>query len=123
MTREFIGMVKILSVLFICFTLLMPVGCSQEQPSQPGQTTSSSTSSSSAEPAKQATTAPQPSSVGPQNIAQIQVGMSSQQVLDILGKPGRVKQEGQHTEWEYYHPQGKCELKLQNDRVVSVKRH
>lgn len=134
MTREFTGIVKILSVLFICFTLLTPVGCSREQPPQPAQTTSSSLSSSSVQPAPQAAaappattgppaSAPSTSSVGPQNIGQIQVGMSSQQVLDILGKPSRVKQEGGHTEWEYYSPQGKCEVKLQNDRVVFVERH
>ncbi len=71
------------------------------------------------------TNAPTPAtpSVGPQNIGQIQVGMTSQQVLQILGNPSRVKQESQHTEWEDYGLQGKCEVKLQNDKVVRVERH
>lgn len=56
----------------------------------------------------------------PQNIGQIQVGMSSQQVMQIMGNPGKIKQEGQMVEWKYYTQSGKYEVKFMNDRVTGI---
>jgi len=64
-----------------------------------------------------------PAVAAPQNPAQVQVGMTSQEVLRIMGNPTRVKQEGQFIEWEYYTAQGKFEVKLQGDKVAYIKRH
>lgn len=59
----------------------------------------------------------------PQNFNQVQVGMTSQEVLRILGNPSRIKQERQYLEWEYYTSQGKFEVKFQGDRVAYISRH
>jgi hypothetical protein len=129
MKKSFVQTVGIAALLVVCVSLAIGIGWSHEQPQQPAQTTASSTIPPAAQPAPPtAVSPPVPStvstpatpSVGPQNIGQIQVGMTSQQVLKILGNPRRIKQEAQYTEWEYYGPQGKCEVKLQNDKVVRV---
>ncbi len=63
-----------------------------------------------------------PVAPGPQNFAEIQVGMGAQEVLQIMGNPAQVKQEHGGVEWEYYTAQGgKVEIYLQNDRVVRTK--
>lgn len=60
---------------------------------------------------------------GPENYSQVKVGMTSKEVLDLMGKASKIEQEGQTTEWEYYLPQGgKFELHLQNDKVISTSR-
>lgn len=55
--------------------------------------------------------------------AQVQVGMSSQQVLQLLGNPTKVKPKGQYVEWEYWTGGTKFEIKLQADQVVAIERH
>jgi len=60
---------------------------------------------------------------GQQDFNQVRVGMTSQEVMDILGNPSRVKQERQYVEWEYYTSQGKFEVKFQGDRVAYISRH
>ena len=70
------------------------------------------------------TTQGTPVNAGPENYSQVKVGMTSKEVVEIMGKASRIKQEHQTTEWEYYLPQGgKFELHLQNDKVVSAGRH
>jgi outer membrane protein assembly factor BamE (lipoprotein component of BamABCDE complex) len=58
-----------------------------------------------------------------QNAAQIQLGMTSEQVRQLMGNPTMAKPEGQFVEWKYYTPQGKFEVKFQNDRVISFSSH
>jgi outer membrane protein assembly factor BamE (lipoprotein component of BamABCDE complex) len=59
-----------------------------------------------------------------QNISQVSIGMTSQEVLQLLGNPTKLKQEHQGTtEWEYYTPHGKYEIELQMDRVVKIESH
>jgi hypothetical protein len=65
----------------------------------------------------------QPPMASPQNFTQIQMGMTSAQVRQLMGEPGKIKQKDQKTEWEYYTSQGKFELELVNDRVVSMEQH
>jgi len=60
---------------------------------------------------------------GPQNSAQVQMGMTSQQVLQLMGNPGKIEQEKGMIEWKYYTPQGKFEIYFQNDRVARISTH
>lgn len=80
--------------------------------------------SSATSPATTTTTQGTTVKAGPENYGQVKVGMSSQEVVDLMGKASKIEQEGQATEWEYYLPQGgKFELRLQNDKVISTRRH
>ena len=58
-----------------------------------------------------------------ENIRRVQVGMTSDQVRQLLGNPAKWKQEGLETEWKYYTSQGKLEVKFQNDRVIRLETH
>ncbi len=58
-----------------------------------------------------------------ENFSQVQIGMTSQQVLELLGNPTKMKQKHQEVEWEYYTPQGKFEIEFQMDKVVKIERH
>ncbi|MHC1745283.1 MAG: outer membrane protein assembly factor BamE [Syntrophobacteraceae bacterium] len=55
--------------------------------------------------------------------AQVHMGMSSQQVLQLLGSPTKVKPKGQYVEWEYWTGGRKFEIKLQADQVVAIENH
>jgi hypothetical protein len=68
------------------------------------------------------TGAPMPSP-SPGGFAQVQMGMSSQQVLQLLGNPSKVKPKGQYVEWEYWSGGRKFEIKLQADQVVAIENH
>lgn len=59
----------------------------------------------------------------PQGQGQVQVGMTGDQVRQMMGSPSKIKQEGNYVEWKYYTASGKVEVKFQNDRVVFVERH
>lgn len=88
------------------------VGCGKEQ-APPAQT---------APPAGTAQTAP--ATMPTQNVAQIQIGMTSEQVQQIMGAPGQTKQEGLQLEWKYFTPQGgKVEIKMLDNRVTAIERH
>lgn len=131
-----------LFVVFIVF--ILAAGCGQDQtPSSQKQTAAPAATAAppaaSTQPAAPAASvpaaapttavpapslpAPAVSASGPQNFAQVQMGMTSQQVLQLIGSPGRTKQEGAMVEWEYYTPQGKFELHFQNDRVARISNH
>ncbi|MCE5336622.1 MAG: outer membrane protein assembly factor BamE [Desulfobacteraceae bacterium] len=125
------------SIIIVC--LVCATGCSRDQSSSTQQPAASSQASAPAPAPAQAppaapmqapapAPAPMPQQamtaapVGPQSVNQIQVGMTSQQVLQIMGSPARVEQERGMVEWKYYFPQGgKFEVYLQNDKVVSMK--
>ena len=61
--------------------------------------------------------------IPPENISRVQVGMTSDQVRQLLGNPAKWKQERMETEWKYYTSQGKLEVKFQNDRVIRLETH
>lgn len=130
--------------LLVCFIVFGAfAGCNRDQQTQSPQTsapavavpqaqtpaTSSSTPAPAAAPtmsppaAQSTSPATVPTTPSPQNANQVQVGMTSQQVLQIMGNPSRIKQEGQMVEWEYYTAQGKFEVRLQNDAVAYISRH
>lgn len=95
----------------------LPGTSSQAMPVQPQQT-------APAAPSPQPAPVPAPSqSTVQENISQVQIGMSSQQVLELLGNPTKMKQKHQEVEWEYYTPQGKYEVEFQMDKVVKIERH
>lgn len=80
--------------------------------------------SSAVQPGVPAASGAAPATMGrQQDFSQVQVGMTSQEVMQILGNPSRVKQERQFVEWEYYTAQGKFEVKFQGDRVAYISRH
>lgn len=122
-----------LVVLAICVTLLPGLiglqGCSNEPPQpQPQATPPAMVAPQTQAPPQMATPQPQPApatatSLIPANIAQLRMGMTSQQVLQILGNPSKVKPKDQYVEWEYWTPQGKFELKLQADQLVAIERN
>ena len=129
MVKELSKSTKSFGLLLIVVAFGMGAGCSQDQGAPPQKQPQAPVSQS---PSQQPTVAaPQPAAPGaatapaqsPENFAQVQVGMTSQQVQLILGNPGRTKQERGQVEWEYYTQQGKFEVYFQNDRVVSTSRH
>ena len=122
MLKELSKSAKSFGLLFVVVAFGMGAGCSQDQGATPQKQTPAPVSQSSApQPATpSAVSAPTQS---PENFAQVQIGMTSQQVQLILGNPGRTKQEKGQIEWEYYTQQGKFEVNFLNDRVVSTSRH
>lgn len=88
------------------------VGCGKEQAPPPAQT---------APPAGTAQTAP--ATLPTQNATQLQIGMTAEQVQQIMGAPGQTKQEGSELEWKYFTPQGgKVEIKMFDNRVTAIER-
>ncbi len=113
-------------VLVLVIISLMVFGCSQ-QPAPPPAAPPA--------PAPSAAVAPQPSATPPAGTAQtapagtpaqdpnqLQMGMASAQVQQIMGAPAQTKQKGAITEWKYLTPQGKVEVQIQNDKVVGIER-
>jgi hypothetical protein len=91
---------------------------------QPASAPTQPAPASAVQPGMPATSGAAPATMGgQQSFSQVQVGMTSQEVMQILGNPSRVKQERQYVEWEYYTPQGKFEVKFQGDRVAYISRH
>jgi hypothetical protein len=136
---------KSFGLLLVVVAFGLGAGCGQDQGATPQrQSTAPATQSSTPQPT---TTTPQPAAPStasapaqspqtpatsyapstsqgdPQNFAQVQVGMTSQQVQQVMGNPARTEQERGQVEWKYYTQQGKFEIYFQNDRVVSTKWH
>jgi hypothetical protein len=118
--------------LMVMVVSLMFLGCGKEQAPPPAPAAPPATSAAPAQPpaAPPAGTA-QPSPGGApaqatapsQDSTQIQVGMTGEQVQQIMGPAGQTKQEGSMIEWKYLTPKGKVEVKLQNNKVVTIERH
>jgi hypothetical protein len=49
--------------------------------------------------------------------------MTQEQIQQLMGAPGQTKQKGQVLEWKYFTPQGKVEVKFQNNQVIAVEKH
>jgi hypothetical protein len=150
MAKKFIEAAGTIGLLCIILLLGSGLGCSRSDAPQSQQTSTPAASApvaqapapvqappapvtsmpaSPAPPAAPPYTAPsqppamQPPVAGPQNFTQIQLGMTSAQVRQLMGEPGRVKQKDNKVEWEYYSPQGKYEVELVNDRVAKIETH
>ena len=91
----------------------MTVGCGKEQAPPPAQTP----------PPVAGTTQTPPATVTPvQGANQLQIGMTSEQVQQIMGVPGQTKQERSGLEWKYFTPQGQVEVKMLDNRVTAIER-
>jgi type IV secretory pathway VirB10-like protein len=122
MANFFIRTVRLISILSIIFCLTATISCNREQPSSSSQTPASTAPSPAASAPAPAPATPAPSvAPAPQAPGQIQIGMTTEQVRQLLGNPSKIEQEGQMVEWKYYTPQGKVEIYFQADRVASVK--
>jgi hypothetical protein len=106
--------------LILVMVSMMVIGCSREQAPPP--------MAAPPAPAPSTAVAPQPSAAPPAGTAalpaaQIQIGMPSAQVQQIMGAPSETKQKGAITEWKYLTPQGKVEVQIQGNQVVGIERH
>jgi hypothetical protein len=106
--------------LMLVIISLVVIGCSREQAPPPAAAPPA--------PAPSAAVTPQPSAAPPagtpaQNPNQLQMGMTGEQVQQIMGAPSQTKQKGTMIEWKYFTPQGKVEVQLQNNQVVGIERH
>jgi len=136
MARNLVRLVGILGVLVMTFSICFLNGCSREQAPPPIQTPPPAAVAPAPAPvAPQPGAAPAPGApqapgaqapaagAAAQNIGQVQMGMTSEQVQQLLGAPGQTKQKNQMLEWQYFTPQGKIEVKFQNNQVVAIERH
>ena len=114
-------MIKKLLLMLVVISLMV-LGCSREQAPAPAQAPPPASTVQTPAPAGTVQT-PAPAGTASQNSNQIQVGMTGEQVQQIMGAPGQIKQKGAIIEWKYYGPQGKVEVKLQNNKVTFVERH
>jgi hypothetical protein len=58
-----------------------------------------------------------------QDLSQIQVGMTPEQVYQIMGPPGQLYQKG-FIEWKYPStPQGKVDVRFQNNKVILIEKY
>ena len=131
MATYFVRFGGMIGMLILTLSLILSLGCSREQAPppvqappaagvpQPGVTPAPGTPQSGAAPAAQ----PAAGGAATQNVAQIQVGMTQEQIQQIMGAPGQTSQKGQVLEWKYYTPQGKVEVKFQNNQVIAVEKH
>ncbi|MEW6185803.1 MAG: outer membrane protein assembly factor BamE [Thermodesulfobacteriota bacterium] len=102
-------------------------GCSREQAAPPASAPPAPTAGTQppagatppATGSVQPATAPNPL----QTINQVQMGMTSEQVQQIMGAPSQTKQKGTKLEWEYFSPQGKVEIEFLNNQVSSIEKH
>jgi cytoskeletal protein RodZ len=109
--------------LMLVIISLMVIGCSREQaPAPPAAPAPTAAPAPSVAPPA-GTAQPAPTATPAQNSNQIQAGMTSAQVQQIMGAPAQTEIKGAITEWKYLTPQGKVEVKLQNDKVTIVERH
>jgi hypothetical protein len=113
--------------LILVIISLMVIGCSREQapppaaaPPAPAPSAAVAPQPSAAPPAGTAQTAP--AGTATQDSNQLQMGMASAQVQQIMGAPTQTKQKGAITEWKYMTPQGKVEVQIQNNQVVGIER-
>jgi hypothetical protein len=59
----------------------------------------------------------------PQDLSQIQVGMTPEQVQQIMGPPAQLYQKG-FIEWKYPStPQGKVDIRFQNNKVILIEKY
>lgn len=126
MKKKMVRISGIVGLILVIISLVV-LGCQSPPPAQTPPPASSSQTPAPAATAPTpapAGTAQTPSAGTPsQDPNQIQVGMTSDQVKQIMGAPGEIKQKGAMIEWKYFTPQGKVEVKLQNDKVAFVEKH
>jgi hypothetical protein len=102
-------------------------GCQKKEappPPAPAQTAVPPAPASQAAPQSMPAQAPAaPAGAPVQNTGQIQIGMTGEQVQQIMGAPSKIENEGSVVEWKYYSQAGKIEVKLQNNKVIAVEKY
>ncbi|MCU0578019.1 MAG: outer membrane protein assembly factor BamE [Desulfobacterota bacterium] len=113
-------------VAVLLVVLVLGPACSREQappPPPPQQSAAPAAPAPAPAPGTTAPAAPGTQPAAPAgNISQIQMGMTVDQVKQIMGNPAEIKQKGTQTEYKYYTPQ-KVEVKFQNNQVVGIETH
>jgi outer membrane protein assembly factor BamE (lipoprotein component of BamABCDE complex) len=121
-SKNLVTMCGFLSMMVVF--LFVVSACNQSEPPAPQQQTQAPVAVAPQQqqmPAQSSGQAVSTNTQSAQAFNQIHMGMTSQEVIAILGQPGRTEPENGGTELEYYTSQGKFEVKLQNDKVVSFK--
>lgn len=114
------NLLRVAGLLAAVIMLAVMFACNQGNSGQ-NATSAAPTAQAAANPSAAPAAAPaQPTAA---DFTQVQVGMTTQQVAQLLGQPANIKQEHGMTEWQYYAPQGKFELKFQNDQVAVIETH
>lgn len=132
MSKTVVRIVGVIGWLVLIIPFVVGMGCSQQDQSSapPQQTMPTAPAQPAPMPPSTTAPAPAPQTVAPQtqapmvmaqNFSQVQLGMTSEQVRQLLGNPTEVEPEGMQVEWKYVTPQGKYQVKFQNDRVVGFK--
>jgi hypothetical protein len=117
-----------LGVSVFLAALLLGTGCSREQAPPPAPPQQSAAPAAPAPAPTPAPGTPAPAAPGAQpaapagNIAQVQTGMTVDQVKQIMGNPAQIEQKGQVMEYKYYTP-NKVEVKFQNNQVIAIESH
>lgn len=122
--------VRFLTFLVIVSSLTIVVSCNREQSSTnqaPATTAQTATPSTPATPAPSpSTTAPAASAPSaaptPADFNRLQLGMTTEQVRQLVGNPSKVEQKGQKVEWKYYTSQGKLEIEFLADKIASIEK-
>jgi hypothetical protein len=125
MEKKMLRIIGIVGLILVIISLMV-IGCSREQAPPPAQTpppaaTVQTPVPTGTAPAGTAQTAPVATPA--QGSSQIQVGMASSQVQQIMGAPAETEQNGAISEWKYITPQGKVKIKIQKNQVVGIERH
>ena len=127
MEKKMVRISGIIGLILVIISLVV-LGCQSPPPAQtpPPPASTAQTPPPAATvptPAPAGTAQTAPAGTPSQDPNQIQVGMTGEQVQQIMGAPGQIKQKGAMVEWKYYTPQGKVEVKLQNNKVAFIERH
>jgi hypothetical protein len=124
-------------VLIVAILTLTVLGCSQQAyppaqtaaPAGSGQTPAPLTSAQMPAPAGSAQmpapagTAPTTQGLTPtKDFNQVLVGMTPEQVQQIMGSPEQLYQKG-FIEWKYTTPAGKVDVRFQNNKVILVEKY
>jgi outer membrane protein assembly factor BamE (lipoprotein component of BamABCDE complex) len=122
--------VCLLAGLVLVVGALSLSGCSREQAPAPAVAPPAPTA---APPAGTPSAAPTTTPAGPaqpgtainplQAMTQVQMGMTPEQVQNIMGPATQTKQKGTKLEWEYLTPGGKVEIEFLNNQVSSIEKH
>jgi len=123
MMPDFSRTIRIAGILLLIPFIVVVQGCQNDHQSTPQTANPPTSAAPPAQPAASVPISQMPPAAVPQNMGQIQMGMTGDQVRQMMGNPTQIKQEGAYVEWKYYTPSGKLEIKFQNDRVAFIERH
>ncbi|MEI6259750.1 MAG: hypothetical protein WCR46_07590 [Deltaproteobacteria bacterium] len=123
MMPDFSRTIRIAGILLLIPFIVVVQGCQNDHQSTPQTANPPTSAAPPAQPAASVPISQMPPAAVPQNMGQIQMGMTGDQVRQMMGNPTQIKQEGAYVEWKYYTSSGKLEIKFQNDRVAFIETH